>query len=63
MVYSEREYLQDPTLQLSKRYDKINPELEGYERIPDPKSRCLSAEALKKMAEQDRASSLDLSDL
>ncbi len=31
MPYSQLEFERDPTLQKTRLYDKVNPELEGYE--------------------------------
>lgn len=33
MPIAEREYELDPTLQMMRMYDKLNPELEGFEDV------------------------------
>lgn len=57
MYVSEIEYERDPTLMTTRLYDKINPYIDGFEEH-NPRRGWLSAEALKRLREEDEADAL-----
>lgn len=58
MSITELEFERDPTLQLTRRYDKINPELEGFESYNNRRG-ILSSEANRRLREEAKLKSLD----